>query len=139
MIKKLFFFVIFVVLAIGAMAAAQQAAEQTQKIDLGPAEAWAPGAVKTLPQFKIIIFSDKEGVYAMSTDCPHRHCVVGFRAKQDSFVCPCHASRFAADGKVLQGPATTDLEWFEVSADSNGRLVVDKKKTVPRGTKWHAR
>jgi nitrite reductase/ring-hydroxylating ferredoxin subunit len=138
-VKKVLFVFLFIGLAVGAMAAAQQAADQTQVIDLGPSEAWRPGVVKALPQFKIIVFSDSEGVWALATECPHRKCVVNFKEKENIFVCPCHEARFARDGALQRGPATRDLPWFEVTSGPDGRLVVDKTKIVPRGTKWRAR
>ena len=138
MFKKFSFLAVLFVLALGAMAAAKQAANQTQKIDLGPKEAWLAGTVKALPQFKIIVFSDKEGVYAMSTECTHKGCVVSFKEKENSFLCPCHGAKYGADGAVQRGPAKADLAWYEVACGADGRLSVDKTKTVPRGTKWRA-
>lgn len=138
MVKKFSFLLLLFVLSVGAMAAAKQAADQTQIIDLGPVEAWATGTVKALPQFKLIVFSDKEGVWAISTECTHRGCTVNFKEKDKLFACPCHGAQFGADGAVQRGPAQADLVWFDVSRGADGRLSVDKTKTVPRGTKWRA-
>jgi cytochrome b6-f complex iron-sulfur subunit len=136
MFKKLSFLLLLLVLSLGAMAAAKQAADQTQKIDLGPVEAWQPGTVKAMPQFKIIVFSDKDGVYAISSTCTHLGCTV--RVKDKLLVCPCHGAQYGVDGVVLRGPAKADLGWFQISRGADGRLSVDKTKTVPRGTKWRA-
>jgi Rieske Fe-S protein len=46
------------------------------------------------------------------------------------FHCPCHGSVFAADGKVMHGPAPRSLEWFEVSLARDGHLKVDKDRAV---------
>lgn len=120
------------------MAAARWTADQTQLIDLGPVETFKEGTVKALPQFKVIIFSDQEGVYAMSTECTHRGCALNFKEKEGFFACSCHGAQFGVDGVVQRGPAKTDLGWFEVTCGADGRLSVDKAKTVPRGTKWRA-
>jgi Rieske Fe-S protein len=37
-------------------------------------------------------------------------CLVAFNTAEKSWDCPCHGSRFAIDGAVLQGPALKDLE-----------------------------
>ncbi|MFB7357622.1 Rieske 2Fe-2S domain-containing protein [Streptomyces gardneri] len=37
-------------------------------------------------------------------------CELGFNEAERTWECPCHGSRFAADGRVLQGPATRPLE-----------------------------
>ncbi|MGW6564761.1 FAD-dependent oxidoreductase [Streptomyces sp. NPDC054975] len=43
--------------------------------------------------------------------CTHMGCELGFNELEDSWECPCHGSRFAAaDGRVLQGPATRPLQ-----------------------------
>ncbi|MFD5108669.1 FAD-dependent oxidoreductase [Streptomyces cinereoruber] len=42
--------------------------------------------------------------------CTHMGCELGFNEAEQTWECPCHGSRFAADGSVLQGPATRPLE-----------------------------
>jgi glycine/D-amino acid oxidase-like deaminating enzyme/nitrite reductase/ring-hydroxylating ferredoxin subunit len=50
----------------------------------------------------------------LSPVCPHLKCHVRWNAGADSWDCPCHGSRFATDGRVLEGPALHPLERFEV-------------------------
>ena len=45
----------------------------------------------------------------MSSVCPHRGCDVEWNADDKAWACPCHGSIFAADGKVLHGPAAQPL------------------------------
>ncbi|MEU2389477.1 FAD-dependent oxidoreductase [Streptomyces sp. NPDC007369] len=49
-------------------------------------------------------------LHAVSAVCTHMGCLVGFNNAERTWECPCHGSRFAADGTVLQGPALEDLE-----------------------------
>jgi nitrite reductase/ring-hydroxylating ferredoxin subunit len=45
----------------------------------------------------------------LSAVCTHLGGVVTWNEAERSWDCPLHGSRFAADGRVLEGPATTDL------------------------------
>jgi Rieske Fe-S protein len=46
----------------------------------------------------------------VSPTCTHLWCRVGWNPAERSWDCPCHGSRFAPDGTVIEGPAVTDLE-----------------------------
>lgn len=50
---------------------------------------------------------------AISLTCTHQGCTVQ-KAEDGKFHCPCHGAVFAADGKVLKGPAQRDLSKFEI-------------------------
>ena len=41
--------------------------------------------------------------------CPHMGCALKYNAQEHSWDCPCHGSRFAEDGQLLDGPATGGL------------------------------
>ena len=49
-------------------------------------------------------------LHAVSPTCTHLGCQLNFNAAERSWDCPCHGSRFAPDGSVLQGPAVHRLE-----------------------------
>ena len=80
----------------------------------------------------VAVYRDEQGVYAVSTICTHLGCVV--KPDAEGFECPCHGSRFAADGTVTRGPAPRALPWLKVSI-SGGTITVDEGSTVPPGTK----
>lgn len=80
----------------------------------------------------VAIFRDAEGTYALSTVCTHLGCIV--KPNPEGFECPCHGSRFAADGEVKKGPAPRPLPWLKVSVNG-GVVTVDEGATVPHGTK----
>jgi glycine/D-amino acid oxidase-like deaminating enzyme/nitrite reductase/ring-hydroxylating ferredoxin subunit len=52
---------------------------------------------------------DAGQVHAVSARCTHLGCIVNWNSAERSWDCPCHGSRFAVDGSVLQGPAVSPL------------------------------
>ena len=42
--------------------------------------------------------------------CPHLGCALKWNAQEHSWDCPCHGSRFTADGQLIDNPATGDLK-----------------------------
>lgn len=52
---------------------------------------------------------DRGAVHACSAVCPHLKCVVRWNDAEKSWDCPCHGSRFDAQGKLIIGPAVDNL------------------------------
>ncbi len=98
-------------------------------------ESLAAGQAYVPPGRSVALFRDAEGVYAISLICTHLGCVV--KTQPEGFECPCHGSRFHADGSVTKGPAPKPLPWCKV-AGAGGSFIVDEDVTVPAGTKVKA-
>jgi glycine/D-amino acid oxidase-like deaminating enzyme/nitrite reductase/ring-hydroxylating ferredoxin subunit len=63
---------------------------------------------------KVAVHRDRSGkVHKMTAVCPHLGCVVAWNSTEETWDCPCHGSRFSAEGRVYQGPANTDLTAVE--------------------------
>ncbi|MEM9088237.1 MAG: Rieske (2Fe-2S) protein [Cyanobacteria bacterium P01_F01_bin.53] len=65
--------------------------------------------------------ADAAGIVALSSTCNHQGCNVNW--KETEFVCPCHGSKFGADGSLENGPATAPLEPLEAVIDGDLVLV----------------
>ncbi len=63
------------------------------------------------------------GYAALDAVCTHQQCTVGWDATAREVACPCHGSRFAADGAAIAGPATLPLLGLGVTADPAGVTV----------------
>lgn len=53
-----------------------------------------------------------DSLTVLSPVCPHLKCHVSWNPEARSWDCPCHGSRFHADGEVMEGPAMESLERF---------------------------
>ncbi len=62
-------------------------------------------------------------VVAFSPQCTHLGCAYHWDGPSHTFVCPCHNSVFAIDGKVLGGPAPRPLDRF-ITKIQGGRLDI---------------
>ena len=68
------------------------------------------GAVARVGRKQVAAYRDDAGaLHVLSARCTHLGCIVGWNAADRAWECPCHGSRFAADGTLVQGPATADL------------------------------
>jgi len=75
--------------------------------DLAPGE----GRVVSRKGRQVAMSKDEQGVtQAVSARCTHLGCIVAWNDAERSWDCPCHGSRFAPDGEVLEGPAVSPLE-----------------------------
>ncbi|WP_053205556.1 FAD-dependent oxidoreductase [Jiangella muralis] len=58
----------------------------------------------------IAAYRDDDGaLHCVSARCTHLGCLVVFNDAERTWDCPCHASRFDTDGRVLAGPAVRPL------------------------------
>jgi glycine/D-amino acid oxidase-like deaminating enzyme/nitrite reductase/ring-hydroxylating ferredoxin subunit len=83
----------------------------------GP-EAVRPGEGRIVDHFgeKVAVHRDRDGtLHAVSAVCTHLQCLVRWNPADTSWDCPCHGSRFDASGRVIQGPAVSDLPTVDLA------------------------
>lgn len=69
------------------------------------------GAVVRVNGERCAVYRDETGTpHAVSATCTHLGCIVAFNDVERAWECPCHGSRFAIDGSVIQGPANRPLQ-----------------------------
>ncbi|MEQ3554861.1 Rieske (2Fe-2S) protein [Pseudonocardia nematodicida] len=77
---------------------------------LGPSSEVPVGGGQIYADSQLVVTQPTEGEFTgLSAICPHQGCSVG-SVTDGAIVCPCHNSRFALDGTVLDGPAQQPLE-----------------------------
>lgn len=69
------------------------------------------GAVLVVGGKKVAVYKSTAGkIDKLSPVCKHLGCIVGFNEKEKTWDCPCHGSRYKADGTVFKGPAQKNLD-----------------------------
>lgn len=60
---------------------------------------------------KMGVYKDENGTLCpVDIRCPHLGCQLEWNPDEQSWDCPCHGSRFDRRGKLISGPAQTDLD-----------------------------
>lgn len=102
--------------------------------------------VTFLEDKRLYVFKEGRSFYAISASCTHLGCTVKYSKlnqpkqveirgeKKDisfEFHCPCHGSKFYADGTQYAGPAPRPLHWYKLElAPEDGQLVVNMNEEV---------
>jgi cytochrome b6-f complex iron-sulfur subunit len=116
-------------LAAGALVTLPSLVARAKKLALPltkvPALEKVDGAVTLNIKGRTVLFvrDGETSVRAIDPTCTHKQCTVVYQPAQKGFECPCHQSRFSADGKVLSGPAPAPLETFPAELDGDRILL----------------
>lgn len=119
--------------------------EQPQRFKAGLPDQFPEGAT-FLEDQKVFVFREQKTFYAISAVCTHLGCTVKLVnlnqpkmiqiqgktvEEKREFHCPCHGSKYYANGTNYAGPAPKSLTWYrlEVSPD-DGQLVVNLGQAV---------
>lgn len=108
------------------------------KRPLGDAARFAPGTTVFVDDAKVFVLADVDGLRALSATCTHLGCTVRQDADGQGYTCPCHGSRYDAEGDVTVGPAPNSLSFHRLDADARGRLVVDLADEVDPEERFRA-
>lgn len=69
------------------------------------------GGVVEVDGKKVAVYvADNGEKTKLSPVCKHLACIVGWNSQEGTWDCPCHGSRYKADGTVIHGPALKNLD-----------------------------
>lgn len=81
------------------------------------------GSLQTKTVAVIADPANPKKVLAVNPKCTHEGCDVKWSAGEKKYECPCHGADFAADGKVLKGPAPKALATYPAKIVGDRILV----------------
>lgn len=90
------------------------------EFDLGPASNYPLNSRTLLSNPQAVLLHTESGFSALSLVCTHLGC--GLESNSDGFDCPCHGSRFDANGTVTNGPAEKPLRSLRIEVTDEGNL-----------------
>lgn len=76
--------------------------------------------VMTAAGTPVVLSRDGDEIRALSGVCPHQGCAV--RQEVAGLLCPCHNSKFDFGGKLISGPAGSDLPPTTIHVE-DGRII----------------
>lgn len=119
--------------------------EPPKRFKIGQPANLADG-VTFLEDKRLYVFKEGKSFYAISGACTHLGCTVkytklnqpkqiesgeGKKTIDFEFHCPCHGSKFYADGTNYSGPAPRPLHWYKLAVSpDDGQLIVDLGEEV---------
>jgi menaquinol-cytochrome c reductase iron-sulfur subunit len=77
-----------------------------------------------------VVRQPDNSVVAFGPQCTHLGCAYRWDERKTEFLCPCHNSLFAIDGRVISGPAPRPLDRFDTKLEGN-KLLVGKLRESP--------
>lgn len=89
---------------------------------IGSADNYPLGSRTSIPEIPALLIHSEQGFIAFSLTCTHLGCTLENDAQ--GFACPCHSSRFDADGHVIHGPATRSLVPLRIEITGDHLLIL---------------
>jgi cytochrome b6-f complex iron-sulfur subunit len=95
----------------------------------------------SIPTGRFHVSNTPNGLLALFGVCTHLGCLPRWVPTNTRFECPCHGSKFNADGSWIEGPAPRGLDRFvttvvysdgssAVTAGDGGPIPLDSNKTI---------
>lgn len=73
----------------------------------------------------VAIYNNDGNLIVLENVCTHLRCQTNWNAEEQTWDCPCHGSRYKADGELLRGPARRPLPKLEYKVD-NGEIRLEE-------------
>jgi len=84
------------------------------------------------PTYLIIRENGKIAPIGIVDNCTHLGCTFPWNGMDEQFQCPCHGSRYDAEGRVVRGPANRPLKLVNVELEGDWIFVAPWVEKDPR-------
>lgn len=103
-------------------------------VTAGELDSFPAGTVTEFPDGRFFLVRAHDGGFlAVYRRCTHLGCTVAWKADENQFFCPCHASSFDFYGNVENPPAPRALDTFPVTIKA-GQILVNTSEERNRDT-----
>jgi cytochrome b6-f complex iron-sulfur subunit len=117
--------------------------EEPRRVKVGPPDRLTEGPT-FFPDQKVFVFREEQTFHCLSAVCTHLGCTVQLarlgtpgRNETLEFHCPCHGSKYHADGTPYAGPAPRPLTSYRLElAPDDPQLVVDRSRPTERSWRF---
>ncbi len=92
---------------------------------------------ESVPFYKPVLDTMRQGITVQYQKCPHLGCRVPSCVSSQWFECPCHGSQYNHVGEKKGGPAPRGMDHFAATVSASGDVVIDTGVVftgVPIGT-----
>lgn len=124
--RREFFAALVPVLSVPAILWLLFTAKRTSKAGVENNEVRIMGEVPTGMSIQqgVILVRKGDHIRAFNAKCTHLGCKLS-RIEGEEVVCPCHGSRFNAEGRPVKGPAADELKELSVRKDAvSGNIII---------------
>jgi len=105
-------------------------ADIASRIPAGRIDQFQLNTVTAFPRGRFYLARLADGGFvALSRQCTHLGCTVPWDSEKRQFLCPCHASVFDIQGRVIQSPAMRPLDRFAITIE-NQTIWVDTAQAI---------
>ncbi len=102
---------------------------------LGALSSFPVGSWRNVKAARVIVGRDARGIFAYTSVCTHSGCTVPAPSTSTAgSTCPCHGSRYNAEGMVTGGPAPRSLDNYEVIVCGSD-VYLNMSRVVAVGTR----
>ncbi|RJQ33293.1 MAG: hypothetical protein C4562_01015 [Actinobacteria bacterium] len=82
--------------------------------DIAPGQ----GITSKIDEEYVAIYNDNDNFIVLRNVCKHLACQTEWNVSDKTWDCPCHGSRYKANGEVIHGPARKSLDKLDYSLEN---------------------